>query len=697
MLTQKHSDDLHDSALTDKMIAEYNIVSLTSEEVRQKLNRNDLDCGGWLIPYPDSSFFKIRLDRPLGDRKYLSLAGMSQDIFFTHAAKSCVNNTDTPFYFVEGEKKAICLEGLGYAALSVPGVWGWKSHGHSVDALSNINLKGRVCRIVFDSDKYSNKHVLKAEFELAKFLRRRGAIVEIVNLAPGLGKGVDDQVKSLIDAGNLEDLKRTFLESPKSYKDYIKEKKQEKPAASLYTDYWNAEKLVELFGKDFRWCQELKSWFVWDGKIWKKDPGGLRVERFAKKLTKEMMASEDKDLLKHAKASQNKHSLAAMVELAKSEDGVLIETADFDKDGFLLNCSNGTLDLRTGKISPHDPNNYMTKMVPVDYNPDAKCPTWEWFLNDIFDGNQNMIIFLKKAVGYALTDSTEEHCFFILYGIGRNGKNTFLDTIRELLAGYAGKTGVSTLMVKHNRDSGPNEDIADLWGKRLIAASESETSRTLSEGTIKELTGDKVIKARFLYGHLFEYVPTYKIFLMTNHKPKIKGTDEGIWSRPRLVPFTKIIPPEKRIKGLGDKLIKEELAGILRWTVEGCFLWQREGLGSTPEIDQATNEYRQEEDFIGSFLLESCILASHCQVSSTQLYEAFKVWAKSNGEFYIGQKEFTRYLESRGYKKAQRTFGAEKGRMFWERIGLLDGKSASTPVFENDPLPASFPSMEEEQ
>jgi len=469
-----------------------------------------------------------------------------------------------------------------------------------------------------------------------------------------------------------------------------------KSSAFKYTGFWNAERLVEAHGENFHWCQELKSWFIWDGKIWRKDPGGLRMESLAKKLIKEMIKSDDKDLRKHAVSCQERKKLADMVDLAQSEENVSIETTAFDKDDFLLNCANGIVDLKTGKLFPHARSKYMTGKINVDFLLDAKCPTWEWFLNDIFDKNQNIITFLKKAIGYSLTGCVSEQCFFILYGNGRNGKNTFIETITTLLGEhYCCKTGVDNLTAK-NKNGGANEDIAGLWGKRFTWASESESSKKLNEGLIKELTGDGVIKARFLYGHAFEFYSKFKIFLITNHKPKIRGTDEGIWSRVKLIPFTKFIPPEERIPDLGARL-KQELPGILRWAIEGCLQWQKEGLGTTPEIQEATEGYRKEEDFLGNFLKEVCNQQEHCQTSSSVLYERFKSYALENGDYYISQKDFTRDLESRGLKKKQQTFGVEKGRMFWQGIGIINENSASTGVFASTVGQGSFPSLEEEQ
>lgn len=688
-LNQKHLEDLRNSTLTDETIAKYGIVSLSEAEVRAKLNRNDISGGGWFIQYPQSHFFKIKLDKSLPDCKYLSPAGLDIDLFMTYLVreeKSC------PLYFCEGEKKSLALEQLGYAAIGLNGVWGWKAKGHILPALKQLILKDRPCYILYDADKDSNTHVLKAEYEFALYLRRRGAMVGIIDLDKALGKGIDDQIKDFTAKGNLEDLKKQYIEVPLSYEEYIARTKQEKKD-SPYTGVWNAEKLVEFCGSDIRWCQDLKKWFVWNGKYWKEDPGALAVERMAKKLTKEMLKSKDEAIRKHGKASQTKQKLEEMIELAKSEPGIDLPIGEFNTDGYLLNCIDGTIDLRTGKPLPYDKNNYITRMIKVAYDLQAQCPRWLAFLDEIFDSNQNIISFLQKVAGYCLTDSTQEHCIFILYGTGRNGKNTFLDTLRMLLGEYATVTGAETLMTKRDPDGGaPTEHIACLMGKRLVMASESDDKNVISEAIIKRISADRTIRCRLLHANSFEYSPSYKIFLVTNHKPAIHGTDEGIWSKLRLIPFEKFIPPEKRISDYDRILLHEEAPGILRWCVEGCLLWQKEGLGIVKEVEEATNQYREEEDFFGNFLKEVAEFKEHLEISTLELYGRFKGYSDSNGRHPVSQQKFAKYLESRGFKKNQRTFGSEKGRMFWKGIGLLSSTDENTGVYSS-----SLPPMQDEQ
>jgi P4 family phage/plasmid primase-like protien len=688
-LTSKHLADLRNSTLTDETISTHGIVSLSEEETQRLLKRSDISGDGLMFPFPKSHLCRVKLDKPLGDAKYLNPKGVEIDLYIPHPTLEKLNDVSIPLYFVEGEKKALALCQLGYAAIGLCGVWGWRSKGCVLKGIVNLFLKNRVVVIVFDSDKYKNSHIAKAEYNFALYLRKREAIVKIVNLDVALGKGVDDQIKDFLAKGNIETLKKEYLEAPVSYEDYIAKHRETKSIASKYTDYWNAEKLVELYGKDFRWCQELKSWFVWSGKVWKKDPGGLYVERLAKKMTKEMMKSQNEELLKHAKDSQNKYRLAAMVELAKSEEGIEISTSELDNNGYLLNCDNCTIDLRTGEPLPHNKEHYLTRIIKTKYDPKAQCPRWIAFLEKIFPGKKDIINFLQRVAGYCLTDSTGEHCIFILYGTGRNGKNTFLDTIRMILGEYATVTGTETLMIKRENGGGPSEHLARLWGRRLVMASESDEKNSLSEATIKKLSGDRTVCARFLHANSFEYCPTYKIFLVTNYKPAIHGTDEGIWSKIKLIPFEEKIPKEERVMDYDKILLNEEAPGILRWMIEGCIFWQKDGLGIIKEIEEATNKYREDEDFFGGFLKDTTISKDHLEASSFELYALLKQYCVDNGRHYPSQQKFAKYLESKGFKKTQRSFGLEKGRMFWKGLGIssstgLASEGDSCPILPLD-------------
>jgi len=436
------------------------------------------------------------------------------------------------------------------------------------------------------------------------------------------------------------------------------------------TDYGNAERLVHYHGEDIRYCEPLKSWFIWDGKRWKLDDS-LAIDRLAKETVRRIYTEasycdnddQRKAIADHAKRSEANNKIQAMVALARSESDVIIRSDNLDRDGFLLNCENGTIDLRTGELLPHRKENNITKIIPVSYDRMAEYPKWERFLNEIFSGDQELIRFIKYSVGYSLTNSINEQCFFICYGTGANGKSVFLDTIEYILGEYGRRVNPITFEDIY-KNSGPREDIAGLKQIRYISTIETGQGRRLAENLLKQMTGDSTIRARFLYQNSFEFEQTYKIWIATNHKPGIRGTDEGIWRRVRLIPFEFTIEPEKQNKNLRDEL-REEAPGILQWAVEGCITWLGTGLHCvTPQkVKSATDTYRQEMDTIRAFIAECCVLGYDKQVKVTDLHNAYLEWSGDR----ISRKEFNRKIEDLGYKKEKLPAG-----IFWIGVGLYN-------------------------
>ncbi len=369
-------------------------------------------------------------------------------------------------------------------------------------------------------------------------------------------------------------------------------------------------------------------------------------------------------LVKHALSTESEARLRAMINLAQSEPGIPVTEVELDADPWLLNVLNGTLDLKTGELRPHLREDLITKLSPVRYDLDATCPTWDKFLQHIMDGDEDRIRFLQKAIGYSLTGSTTEQVLFIFYGNGANGKSTFLITIHSLLGDYARQTPTETLLIK--RGNGIPNDVARLKGARFVDAAEAESGKQLAEALVKQLTGGDKIPARFLYGEFFEFDVTFKLFLAVNHKPIIRGNDYAIWRRIRLVPFNVTIPPEEQDKTLSEKL-KAELPGILRWAVEGCLLWQKEGLGVPDLVKSATGDYRAEMDVIADFIAECCEVAPGAKTPFKALYKRYTEWCQENQEESIGKKDFGRCLTERGFKTGR---NRDLGR-FREGIRLL--------------------------
>lgn len=438
-----------------------------------------------------------------------------------------------------------------------------------------------------------------------------------------------------------------------------------------YTDVWNANLMHAKYGDMVKYCNSLGGWYIWDGTKWQRDEK-FEIVALAKNTVKHMfdMAanSDDKPLYNHAKQCESEGRLRNMVNLVKSQEGMSVKSDTFDDNIYFLNCINGTLDLESGGMSPHLKNNYITKIVQIPYKNTSTCPAWNKFLDDIFMGNTETIHFVHKAVGYSLSGSIEEQCMFILYGTGSNGKSTFLETLSKIMGDYAMSTLASTIMEKHGSSGIPN-DVARLKGSRFVNAIETEENKKLAESTIKTITGGDKIVARFLNKEFFEFYATFKLFLATNHKPRISGTDNGIWRRIRYIPFKKVISPEERDKTLPVKL-SEEFDGILSWAVKGFKLWQTEGLGTCEEVEAATREYREESDILKDYMADRCVLGRDYSVVATQLYKDVNTWFKENLGYRISRNKVIEYLEAMGITKIKLTGGDSKGSMGWQGLRM---------------------------
>jgi putative DNA primase/helicase len=437
-----------------------------------------------------------------------------------------------------------------------------------------------------------------------------------------------------------------------------------------FTDLGNARRLVKHHGNDLRYCFEFKCWFYWNGKLWVKDESG-EVARRAKETIGQIYAeasriqedSERTQLAKHAIKSESRSKIESMISLAKSEPSIPIASQDFDSSEWMLNCTNGVLDLKNCQLLRHEPSLYLTKNVSTSFDPDADCPVWDNFLDQVMNHDQQLINFLQRSVGYALTGSTREHVFFILYGTGANGKSTFLSTLSTLLNDYARQTPVSSLLAKKTESI--SNDLARLRGARFVSAVEVDEGKRLSEAIVKQLTGGDKITARFLHQEFFEFTPRFKTFLATNHKPVIKGTDHAIWRRIRLIPFNVTIADKDQDHGLARKL-QDELPGILKWALKGCLDWQKHGLGLPEGVEAATNQYRSEMDVLGSFIDEICVTNDRSKVGATVIYEKYVEWCQANREYAMNRRSFVSNLKERGFIRERST----GGKFCWFGVGL---------------------------
>lgn len=438
------------------------------------------------------------------------------------------------------------------------------------------------------------------------------------------------------------------------------------------TELGNAERLIDRFGEDVRYDHMQKDWYVWDGKRWTVDKSGAMKKRMTtvvREMLREAAGIEDdkarEAVLSWEKRSESDHVIRASIALAQSEVPILME--DFNKDLYLLSLNNGVLDLQTGEFREHQRDDKITKMSPIDYDPTAKCPRWEQFLREVMTGqNEATIPFLQRAAGYSLTGFTGEHCLFLLYGTGRNGKSVLIKTVQHVLGDYAMQADWQSFSIRKNSGGMEiREDIARLAGSRFVAAIESAEHVRLAENIVKAVTGGDRITARHLYKGSFEFEPQFKLWLATNHLPKITGTDEAIWSRIRLIPFTVTIPPEKRDKHLAEKL-QAEAPGILNWALEGLKMYREDGLQTPHTVSAATANYRQESDLINRFFDSCCVCSEKAKVGAAELYAAYKRWTGEAGETYqMSEKEFKDTLLQRGVRQERKNVG-----LFWIGVAL---------------------------
>jgi putative DNA primase/helicase len=439
------------------------------------------------------------------------------------------------------------------------------------------------------------------------------------------------------------------------------------------TDLGNARRLVRNYGQDIRFVYRHNQWRLWDGQRWSEDDT-LEIQRLARRTVASIYKEAstlptEKQRVKRASwaiASESRNHLESMVKTAEAEEAVGVSPQALDADPWLFNCQNGTLDLRTGDLRPHNRLDLIARIANTTYDPDATCPTWMGFLDRIMDGNTNVINFLRKSVGYSLTAEISEQCLFFMYGTGKNGKSTFIETLASMLGDYQLKTPTETLMSKAASATGVRNDVARLASSRMVIAAETEEGRRLDESLIKDMTGGDTITARFLHKEFFSFKPTHKIWIYGNHKPAVKGTDEGFWRRMRLIPFKVTISKEERDPNLGRKLIAE-LPGILTWAVQGCLEWQNEGLPVPDDVMKATEDYRAEMDVVAAWLGDCCIIKPDARAFAKDLYTSYTRWCEESGEISVNQRRWGASLTERGFLR-QRTNVAWQ----WKGIGLLE-------------------------
>jgi putative DNA primase/helicase len=449
------------------------------------------------------------------------------------------------------------------------------------------------------------------------------------------------------------------------------------PAGKEYglTDKGNADRFADTFKRKARYCVLWKKWLIWNGIRWKKDED-LAYQELAKDSVEQIReealkikGDPDKRKVHFAwyHKSQSSERLGALVKQARSL--LAIKPTELDTDPWLLNVKNGTIDLRTGKLEKHNQEHFITKLAPFTYRPDTPCPLFLKFLGDVLQHNAELIEFVQKFFGYALTGDTRERIFMIFQGKGLNGKSTLIELIQEMMGDYSISITAETLLSKER--GAIRNDIAKLQGARFVSARESEESKRLNTPLVKEMTGGDTMTARFLHAEEFDFKPSFKLILGTNYLPRLSADDKAAWDRIRRVHFKVhmknqdnpdgLIPEDKSLPGK----LRAELNGILSWCVAGCLAWQREGLNAPDCVMAATSEYREDEDIIATFIDQCCTEGEGEEAAST-FYRSYKHWCLDNGYRPLGSQNLKKRMEGKGFERTRSKDGIK-----WAKISLL--------------------------
>lgn len=503
---------------------------------------------------------------------------------------------------------------------------------------------------------------------LAGTMRRRG--MEYDSILAALMIENDKRCQPPLDDQEVEQIVRSVTRYAPAADFANSSKKKKYPL----TDLGNGERLIARYGHDLRYCHLWNKWLVWDANHWATDDTG-EVNRLAVETVRNILHEaanepddeERKELINWERRSESGKGIREMLNLAKVK-AMPVRPDDLDKNPMILNVLNGQLDLKTGDLTPHQRHDLISKVSRVKYDPISKCPTWEAFLNKVLGGNQGLIKFMQRVIGYTLTGDTREQCIFILHGTGSNGKSTLLKTVSALLGDDYTKTIQAQSLMARKGDNGISNDIATLRGARFAVAIESEENQRLAESLIKAMSGGDQLTARFLYGEFFSFYPQFKLFLGTNHRPNIRGTDPAIWRRIKLIPFNVQILDHEKDKLLPDKLQKE-LPGILNWALQGCLEWQQKGLGEPEIVQQATGEYKADQDTLSDFLKDTCVVSENTKVENTALRAAYEAWCVANGERPLTQKSLSARLLERGFTRVR---AGATGTRVWSGLGLKE-------------------------
>lgn len=423
----------------------------------------------------------------------------------------------------------------------------------------------------------------------------------------------------------------------------------ETPIDRKLNEVANATRFVRQHGKSIRYCKTLTSWFVWDTTRWVPDTRGVVMElakATAASIYHEAATAPEAmrdEVAKWARRSHFRAGLTAMLALAESNPAVAILATDLDSDRWALNCLNGTLNLRTGQLRPHDPADLLTKQCPVTYDAEATIPLWDTFISETTGGDEDFAGFLQRIAGYTLQGDPSEEVIVFPHGPGATGKSTFLEAFKAALGDYA-LTADFEAFLKKSGDGGIRADIARLAAARFVVSIEVDEGKKLAEGLVKTITGGDTVTARHLYQKSFEYRPDFTLWLAANHAPKVNADDDAMWRRILRLPFTHVVPKVKRDPKVKAVLRDPAIAGaaILAWAVRGCLEWQRDGLNVPIVVENATDTYRREMNPLSDWVDEYCDLSPQAWTATNRLWNSYQAYAQSDrlgGAYRVATRE----------------------------------------------------------
>lgn len=427
------------------------------------------------------------------------------------------------------------------------------------------------------------------------------------------------------------------------------------PVPKAYTgnDAGRAERFVDRHFAHIRFVPAWAKWLIWQDHYWRPDDDGaimrLALDHHRQLLREAADVRDDRaraDAVQAAMEMGDTHTIKRMLELARVDGRIVARHDSLDADPFLLGVQNGVVELRTGEFRAGKPTDLITKRVGAPYVAEAACPRWVAFLDRVLASNGTLIDFQQRLWGYTLTGDTSEQIFGFLHGGGKNGKSVHNETAQALLGDYAQRAPQSLLTASNNGRE-PSHEIARLQGARLVIGSETEEGARLAESRVKDITGGDTLTGRFLYAEAFDFRPCLKLWMFGNHRPTISGTDEGIWRRMRLIPFTVHIPEAERDPHLPD-VLRGELPGILQWALAGTRQWLERGLDAPSIVMAASEEYRREEDTLGDFLQDELQEAPGASVRAGEMFARYRAWCERVGYRYpLAQKALTKRLGER--------------------------------------------------